>query len=257
MDIQSMIKDYANWLKSGFTAVKVGEFYELTTPYLDRYNDHLQIYVRENANGSYLLTDDGAIIGNLESSGVSFARSGKRKDMLNRIARNFGVNVRNGENLEILATKSDFPQKKHMLIQAMLTVDDMFIAEPVSVKNFFTEDVGLFLDAHDIFYSRDFSLTGKTGSNYVYDYHIQRTRKTPERFCRAINHISENSRNLTLFNWVDTKERRVDEAMLILFLNDENEAIKPQDLEEFRSYDVNCIIWSEREKRENLELLVA
>ncbi len=253
MDIQVMIKEYTDWLYSGFTAVKVGEYYELTTPYLDRYNDHLQIYVQQTANGCYFLTDDGAIIRNLKSSGFSISRSPKRKDMLNRIARNFGVTI-NGDCLEIVATKSNYPQKKHMLLQSMMSIDDMFVAEPNAVKNFFAEDVGLFLDANDIFYSRDFSLVGKTGSLYVYDYHIQRTKEKPERFCKAINHMSEGTRNLTLFNWVDTKEKRSDKGELILFLNDEKE-INNSDLEAFQSYDVNYILWSKRQETQSIALL--
>ena len=253
MDIQKMIKDYTDWLNSGFTAVQVGEYYELTTPYLDRYNDHMQIYVKQESNGSYLLTDDGDIIMNLASSGVSISRSPKRKNMLEHIARNFGVSI-NGKALEIRATQSTYPQKKHMLLQAMMTVDDMFIAEPNNVQNFFAEDVGVFLDSNDIFYSRDFSLVGKTGSLYVYDYHIQRTKSKPERFCKAINRVNENSRNLALFNWVDTKEKRIDESQLILFLNDEKH-IKDSDLDAFRSYGVNCILWSERNEPANLALL--
>nr|DAI64267.1 MAG TPA: protein of unknown function DUF1828 [Caudoviricetes sp.] len=136
MDIQNMIKEYTDWLYSGFTAVKVGEYYELTTPYLDRYNDHLQIYVRQEKNGSYLLTDDGYIINNLKSSGISFSRSPKRKEMLHRIANNFGITIQD-DSLQIQALKSNYPQKKHMLIQAMMTIDDMFIAEPNAVKSFF------------------------------------------------------------------------------------------------------------------------
>lgn len=253
MDIQKMIKEYTDWLYSGFSAVQVGEYYELTTPYLDRYNDHLQIYVKQESNGSYFLTDDGDIINNLISSGVSISRSPKRKEMLMRIARNFGVYV-NDTALEIHATKSTYPQKKHMLLQAMMTIDDMFIAEPNNAKSFFAEDVGLFLDSHDIFYSRNFSLVGKTGSFYVYDYHLQRTKEKPERFCKTINHVNESSRNLALFNWVDTKEQRTDASQLILFLNDEKQ-IKDADLEAFRSYDVNCILWSERDNPANLALL--
>lgn len=247
MDIQSMIKEYSDWLNTGFTAVKTGEFYELTTPYLDRYNDALQIYVRQNENGSYFLTDDGAIIRNLKSSGVSFSRSPKRKEMLLRIARRFGVTV-NGDDLEVLAARSNYPQRKHMLIQAMLTIDDMFIAEPNTAKNFFAEDVGLFLDANDIYYSRDFSLVGKTGSLYVYDYHIQRTKEKPERFCRAINHMTQNSRNLTLFNWLDTQEQRADKSELIIFLNDKQE-LDPSDLDALQVYDVNYILWSQRQSK--------
>lgn len=253
MNIHEMIRNYTDWLYDSFTATQVGEYFELTTPYLDRYNDHLQIYVKQNPNGTFLLTDDGYIINNLRSSGISITRSTKRKEMLSRIIRNFGVSL-NGDNLEIQATKSDYPQKKHMLIQTMLTVDDMFIAEPNNVKNFFAEDVGLFLDSHDIFYSRDFSIVGKTGSIYVYDYHIQRTKEKPERFCKPINSFTQSSRNLVLFNWIDTVEKRADKSELIVFLNDEK-SIDDSDLEAFLSYDVNYILWSQRQNSENLELL--
>lgn len=254
MDIQNMIKEYTDWLYSGFTAVKVGEYYELTTPYLDRYNDHLQIYVRQEKNGSYLLTDDGYIINNLKSSGISFSRSPKRKEMLHRIANNFGITIQD-DSLQIQALKSNYPQKKHMLIQAMMTIDDMFIAEPNAVKSFFSEDVGLFLDSKEIFYSKDFSLVGKTGSIYVYDYHLQRTKDKPERFCKPINSLNVNSRNLTLFNWVDTKEKREDESELILFINDEKE-VNTSDLEALQSYDVNYILWSQRQNSEKISLLM-
>lgn len=100
MNIQNMIKEYTDWLYNSFSAIQVGEFYELTTPYLDRYNDHLQLYVKQNPNGSYFLTDDGYIINNLKSAGVTFNRSPKRKETLDRIVRNFGVTL-NGECLEI------------------------------------------------------------------------------------------------------------------------------------------------------------
>lgn len=255
MDIQNMIREYTDWLYSGFSAVKTGEFYELTTPYLDRYNDHIQIYVKQNENGSYFLTDDGYILNNLKSSGVSFSRSTKRREMLARIARNFGVTI-SGDSLEILATKSNYPQRKHMLLQAMLTVDDMFIAEPNIVKNFFAEDVGLYLDSNDIFYSRDFSLAGKTGSLYVYEYHLQRTRDRAERFCKPINRLTETTRNLTLFNWGDTKEKRADKGELIVFLNDDK-GISDSDLEAFEIYDVKCILWSKRQQEDSLKLLAS
>ena len=93
MDIQKMIKEYTDWLYSSFSAVQVGEYYELTTPYLDRYNDHLQIYVKQESDGTYLLTDDGDMLTNLSASGLSISRSPKRKRMLEHITRNFGISM--------------------------------------------------------------------------------------------------------------------------------------------------------------------
>ena len=38
MDIQKLIDDYATWLKQEITFEKVGEYYEITTSYLDNAN---------------------------------------------------------------------------------------------------------------------------------------------------------------------------------------------------------------------------
>ena len=50
LDIQKLINDYAQWLKNEITFSKIGEYYEITTPYLDNANDYLQIYVRQDGN---------------------------------------------------------------------------------------------------------------------------------------------------------------------------------------------------------------
>lgn len=245
-----MIGDYANWLKNEISIKKMGEYYELTTPYLDRYNDYLQIYVKQDEKGRINITDDGYILRNLNSCGINFRRSSKRQDMLYKIIQTYGVELQE-DSLITTATMSNFPQKKHMLVQAMLTIDDMFMAEPNTVKSFFVEDIGAYLDSHEIFYTRDLSLIGKTGSIYNYDYHLQRTRHRPERFCKAINKLTESSRNLALFNWVDTIERRTDAANMIVFINDEHPTSKT-DLEAFLSYNVDYILWSERNQFENI-----
>jgi hypothetical protein len=43
-----MINDYTVWLRKEITTAAFGEYVELTTPYLDRFNDYMQIYVKQN-----------------------------------------------------------------------------------------------------------------------------------------------------------------------------------------------------------------
>jgi len=81
--------------------------------------------VRQNEDGSYFLTDDGYIIGHLQPAGILFQRSQKRVEMLNKIAGKFGVTFAE-DRLEIQVAESDYPKKEHMLIQAMLAVNNMF-----------------------------------------------------------------------------------------------------------------------------------
>ena len=255
MDIQKMINDYTAWLRKEITTMAFGEHIELTTPYLDRFNDYLQIYARQNADGTITLTDDGYVISSLISSGMTFKNGSNRHKMLNKIARNFNVSI-NGEDITTIATTHNFPQKKHMMVQAMLAIDDLYIASPEIVKNLFLEEIEMYFRANDIYYSTDFSLLGKTGTIYTYDFHIQRTKNKPERFCRGFNKLNLSKRDLTLFNWMDTQEKRGDSSELIVIYNDEN-SVSDDVLTGFFNYGIKTVPFSQRQEQNYLQLFAA
>lgn len=122
---------YLKWLKENFKSTvmktELGEFIQISTPFLDRHNDHLQIYVKKQ-EGEYFLTDAGYIISDLDMCGCDVMSSPKRKTVLSTILNGFGVQI-DGEQICTKATDIDFPQKKHALIQAMLSVNDMFFSQ--------------------------------------------------------------------------------------------------------------------------------
>lgn len=246
MNIETMLDEYTNWLRKEMTITEIGEYYELTTPYLDRFNDYLQIYVKMNKDGTISMTDDGYILSNLYSSGIKFKKGSKRKVILDRILNNYGIEQKE-DDLYVTCNPNNFAQKKHLMVQAMLAIDDMFELRSDSVKDMFVEDVAMFLDEKEIYYTRDFSMIGKTGSLYTYDFLFQKSKNQPERFCRGINRLRESNRNMAIFNWIDTKEKRIDESELILFINDANQ-VNSEDIEAFEKYEIKPVLYSEREK---------
>jgi hypothetical protein len=256
MDIKKMINDYTEWLRREITIATFSEHTEITTPYVDRFNDYLQIYAKMNSDGTLSLTDDGYIIGNLISSGLTFKKGSKRYNALVSIARKFNVAILNGEEITTSVTPDNFPQAKNMMVQAMLAIDDLFVVSPENVKEMFLEDIETYFNANDIFFTRDFSLLGKTGTVYTYDFHFQRTKNRPERFCRGINRLDMSKRDLALFNWVDTQEKRKDTSELIIIYNDEH-PVKDDILRGFTNYGVPVVPFSERQKTENLQLFAA
>jgi len=124
-EIDQLLKDYRDWLKDRTTLRQInGTWVEITTPYLDRHNDALQIYARRE-NGGFVLTDDSYVIHDLEASGCKLDTQ-KRKDLLQMALNGFGVKL-NQQALEVVATRENFPMRKHNLVQAMLAVNDLFI----------------------------------------------------------------------------------------------------------------------------------
>ena len=243
---------YIKWLEQEISVNKIGEYLEITSPFLDRYNDYLQVYAKLEADDEIILTDDAYIINNLQMSGVDI-NSNKRKQVLESFLNKYNVKLEE----DALVTKSgieDFPQKILFLMQAMLNIDDMFMLSQNKVASIFLEDVTEFLDSRDIFYSKDVSFVGKSGFIYSYEYLLQRTKEKPERLCKVINNPNKQNFQNTIFMWNDTKETRDNDSQLIVFLNDENK-IDATVIEGFKNYDVNAIPWSEREK--HLDLLRA
>lgn len=59
MEIKQLIDDYIHWLKKEITFEKIGEYYEITTPFLNSANDFIQIYVRIDKD-TIFFTDDNS-----------------------------------------------------------------------------------------------------------------------------------------------------------------------------------------------------
>lgn len=124
-EARDLMERYWGWLREQTSLRDVGDWTEITTPYLDRHNDHLQVYVRPGSDG-WLLTDDGYVIDDLAQSGCQ-VDSPRGRRMLESATAGFGVRVEGGA-LVVNASAADFPRHKHNLVQAMLSVGGLFHA---------------------------------------------------------------------------------------------------------------------------------
>jgi hypothetical protein len=243
-EIERLLHDYRTWLRDKTTLRQLnGEWVEITTPYLDRHNDALQIYARAE-NGGYLLTDDSYTIHDLEASGCSL-HTEKRQDLLNMTLNGFGVKLQD-EALQIHATAENFPLRKHSLIQAMLAVNDLFyLAKPV-VESLFFEDVVAWLDANEIRYTPKVKFTGTSGYDHLFDFVIPKSRHQPERILQAITRPTRETA-LTFINaWTDTRQVRPKASKAFAVLNDTEQPVAGTVMEALRNYQIQPVAWHDR-----------
>lgn len=250
MDIQKLIDDYTLWLKNEITFEKIGEYYEITTPYLDNANDYLQIYVKQEGNDIFF-TDDSITMHNLKMSGLQLTQN--RKLQLQRILYQYGVKLK-GDELIAKAPINSFAHKKHLFIQAMLRIDDMFAVSKSRVSSFFLDDIQEFFLEKEIYYTDNVQFMGLSGFSHNYDFLIQRSKTKPERLCQAVNNPNKSTMGNILFAWNDTKPARKNESQLIVILNDHNNIAKGVE-DAFLNYEAKVIRWSERNKESNIALL--
>jgi hypothetical protein len=244
-ECQQLINSYLEWLRKGLSVESLDTSCELTTPFLDRHNDHLQVYAVKR-NGDILLSDDGYILSDLRSSGLEF-NTPKRQLILQSVLNGLGVRIEGG-HLIVEASAANLGQRLHALMQAMLALNDMFVMAEPRVASFFWEDVKHFLDLHEVRYSPRVKIAGRSGLDHAIDFLIPKSKTNPERLAQAINSPSKNTIAAYLFLLTDTREARGEESEAYAFLNDRDREVGGDVIEALNAYRVIPALWSKREQ---------
>ena len=243
--IDNLVNKYIDFIKENMSIDKIDDTsYEIETPFLDRRNDFITIYVvfdKQDKN-NIVLTDNGYTLADLELSGLEF-NTKKRKQELQTVLNGFGVQMDKDKRLFVNATAESFAHKKHNLIQALLGVNDMFVLAQNKVMNLFYEDVGYYFDENDIRYTPNVILEGKSHFNHKFEYIIPKSKYAPERTIKLLNRPKAENLKATLFAFEDTGDKRRGKGYIIL--NDE-ESIKTDLIEAINEYKITQILWSQK-----------
>ena len=250
-EIERLVDRYRSWLKDRTKLKSVhSDWVEISTPFLDRHNDYIQLYVKKE-NGSYRLMDDGHTIRDLEISGCSLDTP-KRKNLLQIAVRGFAVEAAD-DVLSVRASADNFAARKHALIQAILAVNDLFYTASPTVRSLFKEDVENWLSLSDVRFLADVQFTGKTGYLHHFDFAIPHSNRAPERIMRAVNNPSKDTANNFIFSWLDTRDVRPPDSVAVAILNDQEKTIPGAVFDALREYEIEPVCWSGREaSRERL-----
>lgn len=248
MNTQKILNSYITWIKDNTFADELrSSAAKVTVPFMDRHNDHLEIYVQE-MDGKFILTDDGYTINDLTGSGFEL-NTPKRQQIFNTTVKGYGVQI--GERFQLFteATPQNIGQKKHYLIQAMLAVNDMYNLAQENVMSLFKEDVERFFKTEDVLYTKDIKLTGKSGFDHYIDFIVPRTRSKPERLIKTMNIAKKDNATSAIFAFNDISDNRIDiPSNNIVIFNDLAHSPSPDVIDAFKAYKVNGIPWSRREE---------
>ena len=245
-EVRALLDEYQAWLRDNTMLREVDDWVEITTPYLDRHNDCLQIYATRDG-GSWTLSDDGFIISDLEMSGCTLDTP-KRLALLNMTLAGFGVRRDDNEALIVRASQNSFATKKHSLLQAMLAVNDLFYLASPTIANLFAEDVAQWLDVSAVRYTPNVKLSGETGYDHLFEFVIPKSPSQPERMLQTINSPSRQTAINVAFACHDTRSARPDDSRTYAIVNDAQGKIPAPVVDALQSYEVQPIAWSQRDQ---------
>lgn len=202
---QDLVTTYVDWLKQNITIRQVDGWVQMSTPFLDRHNDFMQIYVKADGD-NLVLTDDGYVLNDLAASGCD-TTTPRRRELLENIIRGYGVHLDHDE-LTVRATPATFAQRKHSLLQAMMSVGDLFLTSRSTVRGLFLEEVEQFLLDHQVRFVPSILVAGRSGLSHTFDYVIPAWNKAPERILKAINSPTKEKVQSMLYAWSDIRDIR-------------------------------------------------
>lgn len=255
--IDSAIDDYIHFLREHTVhhSVDYG-WHSITTPFLNVYNDCIEIYCKKDGE-KVILSDGGDTINNLELSGVTFTRSPKRKAIFEQVLLNYGVSANNQKTLLVETDIKGFAQAKHNLLSAIMEISDMYMVSKPNAFTVFRDDVNGFLDEQEVIYTPSFISKGASGVEFNFDFQIAH-RKT-EILLNTFNTINKSNLAIFLFNWGDIKEAREKIAKKsvrgLAIINDDTKEPNLQLLNALESKGAEYIIWSKRHEPQNIAKL--
>lgn len=251
-DVSNLVDSYWKWMRDKTILKTVNDGWtEVNTPFFDRHNDGLQIYVR-TVGDQVEITDDGYAISDLAMSGCNL-KTPKQQSLLNKILMSNGITLQ-GESLFMKTDVVDFPSRKNDFINAMQQVGDLYITSRTNVYSLFSDEISLWLQSYEQYPVRNVRLQGSEGISYSVDFLFPPGRNKPERALQAIGSPTKEKVSWVIVMKDGLKKTR--NLEMNIMLNDENLSGKQSEyltkLGESRG--VNTILWS---KRDNLLKAIA
>ena len=244
---RNLAEDYLKWLSDNLTETRLSNgLLEISTPYLDRFNDGIVVYASEKG-GTITYFDDMALFNN--TIGISGTASKKKIDALRSFMETYGAIVADDGEVQMSCSQEQAALRLHIFIHAILAGNDMFAPrhKQTASQGIFLNDVADFLDSSNVSYNKDVNLEGKSGIMHQIGFLIPGNKIHLEKLVYALNKPTAQNVQLTLFNWQDIQNKR-GKSNMIAFLNDDEQEPSDNLMQAFRAYHALPVPWSQKEK---------
>jgi len=256
--IDNKIAEYYQWLKDN-TAIREDKgtgWFAVSTPFVGLFNDNIEIYVKKESESTFLLSDDGETIENLFLSGVDVMRSPKRKEYMQKVANNFGIQITAEGEITAVSNGADFARRKHDLISAISTISDMIMLANENVTSVFAEDVVSYIESLDVISTPSFLVKGRSGLDFSFD--IQIPGKKTELVIKPFNTLRQDSIERFLFCMEDIRDIRQEtsgkELKSLVIVNDKSTEPPKRLVSALEEYGTQVLLWSRKDEETSKSL---
>ncbi len=255
--VEKIIDEYMQFLRARMSYREADNGWQvITTPFLDMYNDAIEIYCKAKDDQKIIFSDGGETLNKLELAGITFNRRGKRKNIFDSILLNYGVKLKNEEIFVEVEDMRKVASAKHNLLQAIIEISDMYVMSTNlnEGSKTFNEKVQKYFRDNNVVVTPKFSAKSKVGLEFTFDFQI--AGLDTEILVETFNTITTTNLAVSLFSYESIRELREEisgkKVRSISIINDEYTEIRSEYIDTFRDKDIEPILWTGRNQSENL-----
>lgn len=210
-----------------------GAYVRIRTPYLYPDGDIIDVFCKEEGDGSVVVSDMAETTRWLRMQAVSGRRSVKQQALLGDVALNHGVELFRGMLTARLRQGDNLAQVATRVAQAALRASDLWFTFRTRTFESVTDEVAEFLTQEEVPFVRGDKLPGRSGRVWAPDFHTRLPRRSS-----LVYVLSTGSRSAAravaehvLAAWYDLSHYRVGpEGVQFVSLFDDTEDVwSPED----------------------------
>lgn len=245
-----LVSNYLAWLKEYSTGRDVGAGWsELTIPYVDRHNDFLQVYVREDLDG-LTITDEGQTIRDLRQVGCDVTGKTKRRILAESILKSKGLDPSLLDDGQIRTKASDyeFAIKLHATLMSMLAIGGLASTSPSNVATIFKEDVSEWLVGTGLPFDEGITLKGKSLNEHEFDFWIPENETRPARIIQTFHRPETVHIESYAYRVIDSRDAIPDAKPEFLALFSDSARLSRKSERALLSRKIRTFNWSDRDE---------
>lgn len=242
----SLINDYSRWLHTKPSSIRDSQtgWTSMPTPFLGLFNDHLELFVKEDED-SITLSDDGMTLWNAETVGLNINEP-EQKKLLDRIIAKYKVNLDHEGNLDVKVDKDKFEQGKYCLLMTMSAINDM----TSQGSSIFQKNVRMLMMDEKVNAVPQMQIKGRSGIDFIFDYVVP--RPDAEFLVQAVGNLNKSNLATFILGMEEVKDSRrlISDKDIrgLLIVNDLEKTVHKELLQALINRKLDYMLWSKKEE---------
>jgi hypothetical protein len=194
MECDGIMASLRTHLEERYVCFPAGERFRITTPWKRPGGDIIDVYVRPQSDGTYVVSDLGESLGFLASMGFDPRGGSNSAFVLQHIPFRYNVELRAEGVLRKHVPEAELGDAIHSVTEASLAVSHMLYLSRASAPVTITDEVANALVVTEVVFEQNKQVVGESGHKFRVDFAIFGQQQLAQAYVKTLSAESPSGR---------------------------------------------------------------